>query len=322
MGSATCGVKIPRPSARVPQGLTHRWRPPFPVSISSSSILQYPFQLDTPRIIRCVVNKSWYSELFARIVLNFRPPTMSSHDGVRPRRPPPSDNLPPTPLSPTTSYSDREDGQLGKKRKTPSSMQCGGRDEYSWDRHTNHTCAHGQKDGDESESPFQRKNGKWVLNYYRARSRAAKAGSWRKALFLRRKAALITLFLDAQTAVTNELKKGVERSSLILPEVAMFEQMLPSLENIAVGEWPMDNPGWRSGSDETGHAGAGALEHWRTGFEKRRRLMEGRKTVVRGGWAPEGSFEFEKRSEGESYEGLGLLQLPKGYERVRKIRPL
>jgi hypothetical protein len=197
----------------------------------------------------------------------------------------------PPPLSPTTSYSDREDGQLGKKRKTPSSMQCGGRDEYSWDRHNN-TCLHG-----EDESPFQRKNGKWVLNYYRARSPAAKASSWRKALFLRRKAALITLFLDAQTAVTNELKKGVEKSSLILPEVAMFEQMLPSLENIGVGEWPMDNPGWRSGSDTV--TDGVALEHWRTGYEKRRRLMEGRKTVVRGGWAPEGSFEFEMKSEGE-----------------------
>jgi hypothetical protein len=224
---------------------------------------------------------------------------MSGQADARPRRPPTDTSFPAPPLSPATSYSDREDGQLGKKRKTPSSMQCGGRDEYSWDRHTNHICAHGHQDGeDESESPFQRKNGKWVLNYYRARSRAAKAGSWRKALFLRRKAALITLFLDAQTAVTNELKKGVERSSLILPEVAMFEQMLPSLDNIGVGEWPMDNPGWRSGSDEQ-KSPAGALEYWRTGYEKRRRLLQERKVVVRGGWAPEGSFEFESRSEGE-----------------------
>jgi hypothetical protein len=189
-------------------------------------------------------------------------------------------------------------------------MQCGGRDEYSWDRHTNHTCLH--KDGDDDDdgsesSPFQRKNGKWVLNYYRARSRAAKAGSWRKALFLRRKAALITLFLDAQTAVTNELKKGVERSSLILPEVAMFEQMLPSLENIGVGDWPMDNPGWRTGSDDaTADAAAGALEHWRTGYEKRRRLREGRKSILRGGWAPEGSFEFEKQSQGMSSNRIRL----------------
>lgn len=269
--------------------------------------------------------------------------------------------------SPST-YDDRddlEDVQQGKKRKTPSSMQCNGRDGYSWDRQTNHTCQHGgsgegagaagvgltsgvagagamgnaadhdhhhdhdereeadDDDGNDGHDPsgFVRKNGKWVLNFYRARSPAAKANAWRQAMYTRRKTELITLFLDAQTAVTNELKKGVERHSLILPEVKAFEQMLPSLETVAVGHWPMDKPGWRSGpsvvtpsvtvgtDDKAVEAkdqavGTGvrpvALEAWRLGYVKRRRTSQGRKAVLRGGWAPEGSFEFERRSEGEA----------------------
>jgi hypothetical protein len=40
-------------------------------------------------------------------------------------------------------------------------------------------------------------------------------------------------------------------------------------------------------------------ESWRMGFVKRKEDKE-RKAIARGGWAPEGSFEFEKDSKGVS----------------------
>jgi hypothetical protein len=76
-----------------------------------------------------------------------------------------------------------------------------------------------------------------------------------------------------------------------LPEVDSFEKLLPSLEDIGVGDWPPDKPEWRNGWDE--QATKRRLGVWRTKFAKRRKIREGRKEIVRGGWAPEGSFELE-----------------------------
>jgi hypothetical protein len=254
---------------------------------------------------------------------------------------------------------DRADGQAGKKRKVPSSVQTAGRDEAARDldgelheddpfdgdapdtfetadEYRDHEVErppssrsrasadtkvyidNGDTDerdrdvGDASLSSnkagttaFPRKFGRWTTREP-VRSRAAQACGWKKALFLKRKAALITLFLDAQTAINQALTKvpgdnkadvKKDKSSVILPEVAVFEAMMPALEDVGVGQWPLDQPGWRTGvevKDET----KVYLERWRTTYAKRGQELAARKKVIRGGWAPEGSFEFEVNSKG------------------------
>ncbi|KAL7422421.1 hypothetical protein Q5752_003069 [Cryptotrichosporon argae] len=103
----------------------------------------------------------------------------------------------------------------------------------------------------------------------------------RKLLFLGRKAALMALYLDAQKAVAS-VQPG--RAST-LPDVKGFEKLLPALESVGVADWPMDRA-----HDSGAHRRLGA---WRAAFERRRRERSARQPVVRGGWAPEGSFEVE-----------------------------
>jgi hypothetical protein len=294
---------------------------------------------------------------------------------------------------------DRDDGQTGKKRKVPSSMQALGRqdvldnrchhpdhadcDERHLSHHHTHAehehgdgaggadgdgdCAgNGEGEGDRNQggvdgdggdarypnSTFLRRNGRWT-SADPPRSQAAKACSWRKALFLRRKAALITLFLDAQTAINSALNtkgpvgggsgagagagsnagtaakaggasgaasKTAPKPKVILPEVAVFEQMMPALEDVGVGQWPLDQPGWRTGvemRDET----AVHVERWRKGYERRRREREGREEergkVKRSGWVPEGSFEFEMASKCEWALRFGWRGAERGHEDER-----
>lgn len=150
----------------------------------------------------------------------------------------------------------------------------------------------------------------------------------RKILFLRRKAALITLFLDATQAIKSywkdaddKLKSSASATAAAaatataskallskLPEVDAFEKLLPALEDIGPCDWPPDRPNWREGqagdggredqAEGQGESDRRTLGLWRTRFAKRRKIMKGRKEVVRGGWAPEGSFEFERSSKG------------------------
>ncbi|WWD19125.1 hypothetical protein CI109_103583 [Kwoniella shandongensis] len=110
------------------------------------------------------------------------------------------------------------------------------------------------------------------------RSLARNLCEFRKSLFLRRKAAFIALYIDAQTAInTSPL-----RSKSTLPDVSSFEKLLPSLEDIGVNAWMPDRPGWKEGRAQS----------WRTRRCRRRRGVM-RKPVERKGLAPEGSFEFE-----------------------------
>jgi hypothetical protein len=71
---------------------------------------------------------------------------------------------------------------------------------------------------------------------------------------------------------------------------------LPALEDVGVGDWPADRPGWRNGVDDT--VTRRRLGVWRTTFAKRRKVREERKEIMRGGWAPEGSFELDIQSKG------------------------
>lgn len=144
-----------------------------------------------------------------------------------------------------------------------------------------------------------------------AKPAATQSCEFRKLQFLRRKAALITLFLDATSAIKSYWKD--ERSattvnmskSLLskLPEVDAFEKLLPALEDVGVSDWPADKPTWRKGTAIGDDGDVEVTEGrrlgvWRAKFAKRRKIREERKEVVRGGWAPEGSFEFENSSKG------------------------
>jgi len=137
----------------------------------------------------------------------------------------------------------------------------------------------------------------------RLRSISTQSCDFRRLQFLRRKAALITLFLDATSAIKNYWKDekpgAAHTKSLVtkLPEVESFEKLLPALEDVGVGEWPPDKPEWRNGYDD--QAVKRRLGVWRTKFAKRRKIREGRKEIMRGGWAPEGSFELEVPSKCE-----------------------
>ncbi|XAO26195.1 hypothetical protein I312_105029 [Cryptococcus bacillisporus CA1280] len=112
---------------------------------------------------------------------------------------------------------------------------------------------------------------------------------FRKGLFLRRKAAFIALYIDAQTAINASSLK--HKSTL--PEVTSFEKLLPSLEDVGVNSWTPDRSGWREDRAES----------WRIrcGRKKSGSTMR----VERKGWAPEGSFEFEM--ECQAYELRGVV---------------
>lgn len=146
------------------------------------------------------------------------------------------------------------------------------------------------------------------LRYRSPRSKSATACSFRKALFLRRKAALITLYIDAQNAVIGGTAKLGPNGKSPLMDVPSFEKLMPSLEDLGMGDWPPDRPGWRTNwAEENADNANGAtatlgrvktLEQWRTKFDQRQKEEKARKQLVRGGWFPEGSFEYEQENAG------------------------
>lgn len=153
---------------------------------------------------------------------------------------------------------------------------------------------------DESETADPTPPTTFPTNYRRPRSDAAKACSFRKARFLRRKAAVITLYLDVQSAIIAGNGKLLQTTPTF-PDVPAFEKLLPSLEDFGVDDWPMDKPGWRNNTGEIVNAKIPVAELWRTKFDERRRMTKARKPIVRGGWFPEGSFEFEMESRCRLY---------------------
>ncbi|KAK8854731.1 hypothetical protein IAR55_003470 [Kwoniella newhampshirensis] len=155
----------------------------------------------------------------------------------------------------------------GKKRKVPGVQFQSRRttmDDYDDDVHDKPTPS-------SSSFPLARRS---------PRSLARTLCEFRKGLFLRRKAAFISLYIDAQTAITSNTSSG--RPKATLPDVSSFEKLLPSLEDVGVNAWMPDRPGWREGRAET----------WRVRKCRRQRGTT-RKPVERKGLAPEGSFEFE-----------------------------
>ncbi|WWC71501.1 uncharacterized protein I206_105459 [Kwoniella pini CBS 10737] len=141
---------------------------------------------------------------------------------------------------------------------------------------------------------------------------------WKKELFVKRKANFITLYLDAQTALSqtgitnqpnqnqtkpiNDTKIPVinnTKSAIIgesngkinkstrktnFPDVSEFEKLLPALEDINISSWTPDRQGWKSNQPLLPTT-------WRIPIYKR--SLEKKKKVERKGWFPEGSFEFE-----------------------------
>jgi hypothetical protein len=175
-----------------------------------------------------------------------------------------------------------EPSGTNKKRKVPAFPVSHGRDQPIDD------------DEDVSQpSPASR-----LTARYHDGSTLAKAHLIKKGRFLRRKAALITLYLDAQSAVLADAAKLGSRP--LFPDVPTFERLLPALEDVGVNEWAPDLPAWRSGNEEE-MTKVKRPERWRAAFERRRRAVVDRKPVARGGWAPESSFEFENESNGESF---------------------
>lgn len=166
------------------------------------------------------------------------------------------------------------------------------------------------------------------------RTPASRLAAQRRALFHKRKAGLVALYLDAQGAVDSSAAHlaalrsrssggapGAAPTSAIgtspstasssrpsLPDVSTFERLLPALED--VGVWAPDAPGWREGDDAAHPVPRRSLERWRTGFATRKRVRMERVPVVRGGWAPEGSFELEVPTEGELHAGCLCLPRP------------
>jgi len=149
-----------------------------------------------------------------------------------------------------------------------------------------------------------------TAQWFSPRSPSLRAQMANKTLFLQRKAALITLYLDAQHAVIQGLiRPGVTKPSI--PDIPDFERLLPSLQDLGVGDWQPDNPGWRSmseidyeGRDKLGF-GIGikgirwtGKEKWKCQFEKRKRAVHERKEIIRGGWMPEQSFELDIPTKG------------------------
>lgn len=139
------------------------------------------------------------------------------------------------------------------------------------------------------------------------RSAASKLALQRRTLFHKRKGALVALYCDAQGAwdAANKPKPGdTEKSSKAapapgrpsLPDVSAFERLLPALEDMTV--WAPDAPGWREGDDAARPTPRRSTERWRTAFARRKRIRTDRVPIIRGGWAPEGSFELDYPTTG------------------------
>lgn len=194
-------------------------------------------------------------------------------------------------------------GAGGKKRKVPHLARFVGRDLRETGPSPSQdgqelSESEDEEDADASAPKTYVPSTATLRSYRLAHSPAANACSFRRALFLRRKAAMITLFLDAQTVISNSAIgfKNSKRPAPALPDVTGFEKLLPALEDVGVNDWAPDRPGWRSSAELDPQP---RLVRWRAGA-KRRRLMQ-RPLVNRQGLAPEGSFEFEKECRGQSF---------------------
>ncbi|WVQ77688.1 hypothetical protein IAR50_007378 [Cryptococcus sp. DSM 104548] len=172
----------------------------------------------------------------------------------------------------------------GKKRKVPAYGQLKSPDELEHHHNppdSSSALSTSSKTAAAPAFPLKRKF---------ARTFAYALCEFRKGLFLRRKAAFIALYIDAQAAInatstaagaTGPAAVAVAKYKASLPDVTNFEKLLPALEDVGVNSWTPDRPGWREDR----------AEEWRVRPRKRK---AGGKRVERKGWAPEGSFEFEK----------------------------
>lgn len=205
-------------------------------------------------------------------------------------------------------------GAGGKKRKTPHFPLAQGPGGVHDDQSPAYAYAVSSDDGSEESSPPltgpYHPSRTTLRNYRLAHSAAAKAGSFRRAVFLRRKAALITLYLDAQAVDSGNhgaSAKGVKTKGPVVPDVASFERLLPHLEEVGPNDWAPDRPGWRANIVD---AEGPKLFMWGVGT-KRRRLRQ-RARIERRGLAPEGSFEFERNTKGVCAKGdLSVVLIPR-----------
>lgn len=170
------------------------------------------------------------------------------------------------------------------------------------------------------------------------RSSGAQLAAQRRALFQKRKGALVALYCDAQAAYdaanprppTPSSKKsspkgtpttpgkGGKKSAAASPAKSGSASPTPAaaataksaLPDVAAFErllpaledvviWPPDAPSWREGNDAARPVPRRTLERWRTGFAQRKRQRTDRVRVPRGGWVPEGSFELDITCECE-----------------------
>lgn len=178
-------------------------------------------------------------------------------------------------------------GAGGKKRKVPAFGPIG--------RQEDHQFPHDNIPANDSTPRI------YPVRYRNPRSTAATNCSFRKALYLRRKAALITLYIDAQNAIISGATKLGPNGESPLMDVPAFEKLMLALEDMGMSDWPPDKPSWRTNWDDSGVARPKTLEQWRTKFDQRVKARAAIKPMVRGGWAPEGSFEFEMRNSGTSW---------------------
>lgn len=133
---------------------------------------------------------------------------------------------------------------------------------------------------------------------HRRQSAVHNAQLFHKALFLQRKAAFLTLFIDA----THAVKAGAKAEHVVFPELAVLERLLLSLQYVGVGDWLPDKSSWRSGVDEPRPTVPRKGEKWRKTFEQRRRRQGAPLAPL--GHAPEGNFEFEFHSNGEGTQSI------------------
>lgn len=181
-------------------------------------------------------------------------------------------------------------GAGGKKRKVPAFGPLGRQDDHQFPRDSNSTS---NTNGTGTDQPKT-----FPVRYRTPASAAATNCSFRKALYLRRKAALITLYIDAQNAIISGATKLGPNGESPLMDVPAFEKLMLALEDMGMTDWPPDKPSWRTNWDDSGSGKPKTLEQWRAKFDQRLKARAAIKPMKRGGWAPEGSFEFEMRNSG------------------------
>jgi hypothetical protein len=148
-------------------------------------------------------------------------------------------------------------GAGGKKRKVPAFPQVMGAEgtvfnqayddgDDTLDKYLNSDSLVGRPSplSDPSSTVNDQRNGaKTVVTRYHRRNPTLQAQSFHKALFLRRKAALITLYLDAQNAILDGTIRLPKDDKNPLPPVPDFEKLIPALEDLGLNGWAADQPG-------------------------------------------------------------------------------